>query len=320
MPTDATNQEIKKAYHRLAKRHHPDKGGDNASFQELNEAHETLTDSNKRQKYDQEQKQNDKKTAPNFGSRSEPWDSPGFSFGTRGRGWNKPKIPEIVVSVEVSLSEFFTGATKWVTYKRKGYYGETKMCPYCFGKGYRQTCERNQWDRPRRIFCDTCLGLGRVTPAQEKDVGLHIKVEPGMPSGHRFLFENVGHQDPEGLTRGNVVFYLAEKKHEIFTRQGDDLFLKRQLCLKESLTGFSFTIQQLDGRLLKIYSMPGEVIPPSTPNGEPVRRWMQGRGMPKYGNPSVKGNLYLDLSVRFPKTGELSSEVLAALKQVLPGP
>lgn len=132
-----------------------------------------------------------------------------------------------------------------------------------------------------------------------------------MRHGQKIKFHGEGDQSP-GTTPGDVLIVVQEKEHDLFTREGDDLIIKKSISLTEALTGFAFVVTHLDGRSLLIKSKDGEVIDAN------ALRVVQGEGMPRTRDPSDAGNLFVKLDVVFPPDNFLPAEGLAALEKLLP--
>ena len=115
-----------------------------------------------------------------------------------------------------------------------------------------------------------------------------------------------------GQTPGDVVVVLQMAEHSTFKRDGSNLFHKRTITLFEALTGFSFTIQHLDGRSLLVKSDPAMIVKPGDVKA------IKEEGMPHRNNPYSKGNLYIEFDVTFPTT--VSDASKKVLKSVLPPP
>jgi len=113
---------------------------------------------------------------------------------------------------------------------------------------------------------------------------------------------------------GDVVVVLQQSEHPTFRRDGLHLFVKRTVSLLEALTGFSFTVTHLDGRVLRVSSEPGMVVKPGQV------KCVRDEGMPQPSNPYVRGNLYVELDVEFPRPGQLDAAAVRALSAVLPRP
>lgn len=111
---------------------------------------------------------------------------------------------------------------------------------------------------------------------------------------------------------GDVVVVLEQQPHATFKRDGHNLFHKHSLTLLEALTGFSFPLQHLDGRVLMVKSDAGSIVKPGDV------RALKEEGMPQVKNPYVRGNIYIEFDVVFPDAKQLSEASKKVLKTVLP--
>jgi DnaJ family protein A protein 2 len=172
------------------------------------------------------------------------------------------------------------------------------VCNDCGGKG-EQIKEEDK--------CKECKGK-KVT--KEKKI-LSVYVDKGMRHGQKVVFSGESDEAP-GQEPGDIIFVLVEKKHEVFKRNGNDLFMELTIPLIEALGGFSFTIKHLDERVLVVKSEKGEIINP----GE--TRVIPNEGMPIHKRPMENGNLFIKFNVEFPKPGSLSPSHIQQLEKVLP--
>jgi DnaJ family protein A protein 2 len=120
-------------------------------------------------------------------------------------------------------------------------------------------------------------------------------------------------QQPDTVP-GDVVVVLQQQQHDKFERKGLSLKIKKEITLLEALTGFTFYIQHLDGRVLRVKSDPGQVYKPGT------IKVINNEGMPQAKNHFLKGSLYVEFAVQFPATGSLSQQAIQALSAALPHP
>lgn len=133
-----------------------------------------------------------------------------------------------------------------------------------------------------------------------------------MADNDKIVFDGKADEKP-GMEPGDLVFVVQQKeKHPVFVRKGMDLFCKKDVSLRDALCGTVLTIKHLDKRVLSIKTEPGEVIKP----GE--FRCIEDEGMPQKNNPMLKGNLYVEFNVVFPKPGDLKGPTVDILKQALP--
>jgi DnaJ-class molecular chaperone len=110
----------------------------------------------------------------------------------------------------------------------------------------------------------------------------YIFIFIGTEAGKKIKFDGEGNEEP-GITSGDLIIVIEEKRHPLFTRKGKDLVINKTLSLSEALLGFSFKIATLDNRLLSIKSTQGDVIKPG------VERFIPREGMPVYRSPLEKG-------------------------------
>ena len=145
---------------------------------------------------------------------------------------------------------------------------------------------------------------------ERKEFEVHI--ERGMRDGQKITFQgDAGYSDPE-IPPGDVIFIVDAKDHPTFKRVHCDLILQTKISLTQALCGGVITVEQLDGRMLKVIPGPGEVIQPDSWHCIP------DEGMPIHGRPSMNGNLYVRFDVEFPQT--LTQQDRQQLIQVLGAP
>lgn len=332
---DADENEIKKAYKKLALKHHPDKGGDVEKFKEISAAAEILSDPEKRKIYDQYGKEGlEREGGGGEGQSAEDIFSMFFGGGRRSRGQSGPqKGEDIQHPLKVALDDLYNGKTIRLAINRN------KLCEECDGRGGKPGAEKNCSDcngRGARIqlrqigpgmvqqiqtACPTCKGSCKIIDEKDKCKSckgkkvykdrkvMEVVVEKGMKNGQKIRFAGEADEAP-GTIPGDVIFIVQEKEHDSFKRKGNDLILSLELTLSESLCGFTRVITHLDNRLLRIDSNPGQIVKPDDV------RLIQGEGMPLHGNPFTKGRLFVHFKVTFPPSLPLSA--VNAIKAVLP--
>lgn len=326
MEKDATEKDIRTAYRKLAVKHHPDKGGDEHYFKEINAAYEILSDQEKRAKYDKyglEGLDDD----GGGGRGGDPHDlfSMFFNGGMGGGGGRRGprKGDDVNHPLKVSLADLYNGKTVKLAINRQVLIGQPKLCTHCDGQGVvielRQIALGMVQQLQRR--CDKCDGEGyKVKRKKDREI-LEVLIEKGMRHNQKITFRGKADEKPN-MEPGDIHFVVQEQEHEVFKRKGADLLISKTLSLKEALCGFEWKIHHLDQREVVIQSKPGEVIRPQAVGdfGAPFCKIIPKEGMPSHGNPFVKGDLYVLFQVEFPHDGDLSPEVVTSLKQLLPGP
>ena len=308
---DASEQEIKRAYRRLARQYHPDVNpGDKsaeAKFKEINEAHEVLSDKEKRQKYDQFGDQFARAAgqrgpyrdfgqggAQTFHFEQGNLDSlfgdlfQGFGARTSRRG--RPRRGrDIEYPAEITLEEAYHGTNRILNLESE------ESCSSCGGTGVIQN-----------VPCSTCRGSGTATRLRQ----LEVKIPPGVKDGSRVRMAGKGEPGYAGGSSGDLYLVTSVKPHRLFERKGDDLYVEVPIPLTIAVLGGEVQVPSLKGKLaLK--------IPPETQNGRAFR--LAGQGMPHLSN-SSRGDLLARVKVVLP-TGLSAEEkkLFEQLDQLRPG-
>jgi len=312
---------IKKAYRKMAIKHHPDKGGDEHHFKEVNAAYEVLSDPETRAKYDKHGLEGLEEGGGGGGRGQEDIFSMVFGGGRGGRSAGPRKGEDINHPLKVSLEDLYNGKTVKLAVSRQVIIGSAKVCDDCDGQGVvielRQIALGMVQQVQRR--CAVCAGEGYQCKRKREREVLEVLVEKGMKHQQKVVFRGKADEKPN-METGNINFIIQEKEHPVFKRKGADLLVSKSLSLNEALCGFEWKIEHLDGRNLIVRSKPGEVIQPETSDRRPFVKIISNEGMPSHGNPFVKGNLYVLFTVEFPSDGTLDEKTVAALKKLLPKP
>ncbi|XP_050221470.1 uncharacterized protein LOC126671725 [Mercurialis annua] len=326
---NATEEDLKKAYKRLAMIWHPDKNPTakrteaEAKFKQISEAYDVLSDPQKRQIYDlwgEEALKSGQFPTPASTSAAAPSSSkhyyhqrqhpnPSFRFQPR----NAEDIYE-----ELFGSEKAGGGG--VGSNRNFFRSTTNNFHYANGHGGRETrkaapienllpCSLEELfkgcEKKMRILREIFDSSGLVRTVEEI---LTIKVKPGWKKGTKIKFEEKGNQEP-GIIPADLVFIVDEKPHAVYKRDGNDLVLKQEITLLESLTGKTLRLTTLEGKDLMIPL--SEIV---KPGAEVV---VPNEGMPFLKVPGKKGNLRIKIDVKYPS--RLTSEQKSELKRVLGG-
>ena len=293
---NASKEEIKKAYKKLAKKYHPDlnKEDDAAEkFKEINEAAAVLGDEQKKQHYDQYG------TADFSGMGGRGFDFSdvagfGFDFGDifdsffggsfRG-GRRGPRVvhgDNLRFDMEITLEEAASGVKKTVIIPRhetcdkcKGLGGtDAKKCPECNGAGAIQQTQRtpfgifsttracNRCNGEGEIvknICEHCDGIGKVKKSRK----LEIQIPPVVEEGTRLRVAGEGEAGDRGGPSGDLYVLIHIQEHKIFKRRGTDLYIEFPLTFSEAALGTTIEVPTLEGKAkLKIPSgtQPGTVF------------------------------------------------------------
>ncbi len=264
---DASQEEIKIAYRKLALKYHPDRNPGNKEaeekFKEINEAYDVLSDPKKRQKYDAALE------GDFFGEMD-------FNLGDLLDillGKKKPK--ELSLNLELTLEECAYGAKKEIFY-------ELKDCPTCKGKGYIEDSGYRQGNFYKNVlFCGRCNGTGKLLTENGKKKVI-INIPPGVDEGDKLrLF----------LENNEIFVNISVKEHPIFKRKGYDIILEKEINVVDAVLGCE----------LKVPTLYGEVkveIPPGVQNGTYLR--LKGKGIPFKGENRI-GDQYIKICIKIPQ-------------------
>jgi DnaJ homolog subfamily A member 2 len=237
---DATQKEIKKAYFRLSKLHHPDKGGDEHKFKEINAAYEILSDEEKRAKYDKYGLEgvDDERGAA---ARGEDLFSMFFGGGGGRRSRSGPrKGPSLNHPIKVSLEDLYVGKTVKLAINRKVIIGDVKECTKCRGQGVVMEVRQvgpgmiTQMQRA----CSQCEGQGHQAQTKQERKVLEVHIDKGMKHNQKITFRGMADEVP-GMEPGDINFIIQEKDHPIFKRKEADLLATKEISLNQALCGFS---------------------------------------------------------------------------------
>lgn len=334
--SNASENDIKKAYKKKALLYHPDKNqSPDASdkFKQIGEAYEILSDSEKRKQYD------------TFGEAGldhnemggSPFDIFKHFFGGESNNFfnfshekQKRRGNDTTHSIDISLEDLYNGKTLKISLNKQ------KICDICDGTGCKnkisskcQTCkgsgvqtiirQMGPMIQQMQTACNTCKGKGSYVENKnkcEKCNGncvysskeiINTTVTKGMKNNDKIVLNGEGDHHPDIDIPGNVVLILKQKKHALFTRDGNDLIVHRTISLKDALCGTLFNITHLDNRLLLIKTKPYTII-----NNKDIYV-IPNEGM-KCG--STSGNLLIQFDVLLPK--KLEDDTLEVLKEILP--
>ena len=339
----ASEDEIKKAYKKLARKYHPDMNpGDKEAeekFKEVNEANEILSDPEKKARYDQFGFAG---VDPNYGAGAGGGAyGGGFDFGDLGdifgsffgggfggqrRNPNAPQRGESIrASVSISFTEAAFGCEKSVTIERSEQCPTCKgsgcapgttpeICPDCRGSGTVQTRRQT----PMGVFasngpCRKCGGTGRLihqpcsdcrgSGAVRKRRTIKVNIPAGIDHGQTISLRGQGGAGKNGGPAGDLLITVMVQPHEIFRRDGVDVFCEAPITFTQAVLGAELEIPTIDGKVK--YS-----IPEGTQTGTVFR--LKGKGVPVL-NGRGRGDQYVTVVIETPRS--LNKEQKEALRR-----
>lgn len=258
---DASEDEIKKAYRKLALKEHPDKGGDSEKFKLISEAYGVLSDSKQREIYNRYGKEGlNENGMPNAEDIFQSvFANMGGGFPGFGRGRERSKKRDKGEELHVSLEEVYSGKRKQVSIERHVIdQSKKEKCNACDGKGMRVIIHRMGPGMVQQQVqeCDKCNASGYTIDSKYISTvkeNLTFDIPAGCPNGHQIRLQGKANDFP-GQETGDLVFIVKYKPHKLFEVNESDLVLKMQINLLESLVGFTRFVKHLDNKYRKIES------------------------------------------------------------------
>ena len=336
---DASAEDVKRAFRRLAFDHHPDRNKDAGSeqrFKEINEAYEVLRDDRKRAAYDR------------FGHAGVGSDSFGgggdafsgfsgfgdifdaFFGGARGRQGGRSGAEsgaDLGLRLSISFDDAVRGTEKDVTLARNELCAacrggrakpgtEPEACPACKGSGEIRRSQKSMFGQYVNISacsqckgagkiithpCDECRGAGRV----RRELSLRVSVPAGIDTGNRIRMGGEGEAGANGGPPGDLYIEMEVEPSAVFQREGRHLFYHVPVNIAQAALGGEVTIPTLEGD-------EPFTVPPGVQSGQSFR--IAGRGVADPQNNRNRGDLYLVATIHVPD--RLSDEQRILLEQL----
>lgn len=338
----ASKDELKKAFHKMAHKYHPDKsGGNEAKFKEVNEAYQVLSDDSKRQQYDTYGQ-----VPPGGGAQGHPGfdgfnggfgggfegvdlgDIFGDFFGGGARGG--PQVErggDISIDIEITFEESIYGA------ERKVVLGKTSACDTCGGSGAKPgtkmkkcgTCSgKGKVTQMRKTFlgnfstvsmCDTCHGLGDIPEEKcktcsglgvlKKQEEIAINIPPGIRAGEMLRMSGRGEAVAHGVP-GDLYIRIHVKPHATYRREGNNLVMDLDVKFTDAILGATYTIKNLEGKPLDVK------IPEGVKYGDILR--LREKGIPATSR-NRAGDILITVRIKTPtKLSRKAQKLVEELK------
>jgi curved DNA-binding protein len=274
---DASNEQIKKAFKDIAKKEHPDRGGNETIFKEANEAYDTLKNSQKRHDYDTMRK-----------------------FGGTG-GQQHPFFNEDI------FGDFFSGFGN-------GDMDFGGRFNFTQGPGRARTFRSSNRGN-RNVQVRMAISIKEAMKEEEKTINYKlpsgrdeyatVKIPAGVQHGITFKFAGMGDDSIKNMPRGDLMVVMSVLDSDGYTRKGNDLYTDKTIDCFQAVRGTEFNLKTLEDNIIKIK------VPSGTQHGTLLS--VKGRGMPVHKTLNIRGNLYVKIHILIP---QLSAADLKKIKDL----
>ncbi|HXP91071.1 MAG TPA: molecular chaperone DnaJ [Fibrobacteria bacterium] len=348
VPKDASEDQIKSAYKKLALKFHPDKNpgdkGAEEKFKEGAEAYDVLRDAEKRQQYDRlghaafEGPQGGGGYQGGFGSSDDIFsrfsdifgdNMFGGMFGGGGRRAASNRGQDLQVRVRLTLEEIAEGVAKKIKIRRlepcrtcEGVGGKgRKTCTTCGGVGQVKQVSQSLFGQMINVVtCPKCEGSGSTfedacktcggSGLERQEVTVSVQIPAGVAEGNYLTLRGEGNKGPRKGPAGDIVVLIEEIEHDMYHRDGQNLYAEARVPFTTAALGGSIRIPTLDGDIdLKVHA------------GTQAEKVfvLRGKGMPGL-HGRGKGDLFVRIHVRVPeKVSGRQKEILEELKSLETG-
>ena len=273
---DASDNEIKQAFKSIAKKEHPDRGGDTTKFKEANEAYDTLKNSSKKQEYD---------TLRKYGQ----------NIGGHGSGF---KFTTSSFSDDI-FEDFFSGFS----------FGEQGSQPFA------RTMRRQRRNVNRSINVRMSISIKEAMSSIEKTISYKlpsgkeefatVKIPAGCQHGITFKYRGMGDNSDSNVPRGDLLVQMSVLDSDGYTRKNNDLYTDKVINCFDAIRGCELKLKTLTNTTIKIQ------VPPGTQPNTLIL--CKGQGMPIHKTLNIRGNLYVKIIILIP---ELSQTDLNRIKDL----
>lgn len=328
---NATPEEIKKSYRKLAMEHHPDKNNGSAEsedkFKEIAEAYDVLSTPEKKSNYD-------RFGTANPGGAGNPFNGfnggnpfgGGFDmgdifsdlFGNRGGRRRQTRGPDIKLRVSLTIDDILNGVTKKFKYNRQytcdpcGGKGGTDItsCPGCGGSGVTEIVQNTPFGSIRQqVPCNRCSGSGQVvnntcrtcsgTGTNLKEEIVDANIPAGVSDGMGLTMEGFGHCTRGGDIPGNLIIIVEEAKDSSYTRENNNIIVDKVISVIDAIIGSNIKVNTPHGEI-------SLVIEPGTNHGKIFR--LKGKGIPDMNH--GLGDMFIRISIKIPSKIDMDEKYI----------
>ena len=275
----STSADITKAFKDLAKQHHPDRGGTQEKFQEINEAHDTLKSSQKRHDYDSMRK---------------------FGGGTGGA--QHPFFNEDI------FGDIFSGFGQGGDMDFNGKFNFT-------GRNGDERTFRNVRQGNRSVNVRMAISIKEAMTSEEKTISYKlpsgreefatVKIPAGVQHGVTFKYTGMGDDSIKNVPRGDLMVQMSVLDSDGYTRKGNDLYTDKTIDCFQAVRGHRIQLKTLEDSVITVN------VPSGTQPGTMLM--VRGKGMPIHKTIGIRGNLYVKIHVLVP---QLSAADLKKIKDL----
>src|SRR5215475_2177486 len=351
----ATSKDIRAAFRKLARKYHPDLNpGDKAAeekFKQLQEAYDVLSDTKKRQMYDQYGFYSENAPPGGYAGGADGGDVnfnfEGFDFGQQsggsghsfrdlfssffgGRGGSTAEEAQegvdLEYGIEIDFWEAVRGAIRKIQITRldacqtchgTGAIGSPQVCTTCNGSG---TIQQQAGKMRFNVPCTRCGGTGKLRTACKTCGGegrirrtetIDVRIPAGVASGGRVRVPGKGNAGTMGAPAGDLYLLVEVKAHPFFERRGNDLYTRVPVTVSEATLGAKVEVPTIDGRSLV-------KVPPGTNSGTTLR--LREKGVPSARNGS-RGDQYVEIQIVVPDRADVERlrPIMKELETLAPG-
>tara|TARA_B100001057_G_scaffold356270_1_gene358269 strand:+ start:197 stop:1063 length:867 start_codon:yes stop_codon:yes gene_type:complete len=276
---DASNDQIKKAFKDIAKKEHPDRGGNEAKFKEANEAYDTLKNSQKRHDYDTMRK-----------------------FGGTG-GQQHPFFNEDI------FGDFFSGFNNGdMDFGGRFNFSSNPGQARTWRSGARQMGNKNVQVRMAISIKEAIMHnektINYKLPSGREEFA-NVKIPAGVQHGVTFKFAGMGDDSIKNMPRGDLMVIMSVLDSDGYTRKGNDLYTDKTIDCFQAIRGHHFNLKTLEDKIINVK------VPAGTQPGTILS--VRGQGMPVHKTIGIKGNLYVKIHILIP---QLSAADLKRIKDL----